>query len=93
MTSDDLVSDLISLKPFLEAHHCRTDAIDRAIASIRKDDELREWALEKCAQHHRLAVENEELRTEHIASSSAYRELANELERRSALSSVAGGGG
>jgi hypothetical protein len=42
-------------------------------------EEMRDWALEKAAIHHRLAHENEGLRTEHIASSTAYRNLAEEL--------------
>lgn len=41
---------------------------------------LREWALDKSASHHRLARESVHLRTEHIASSAAYRSLAEELE-------------
>jgi hypothetical protein len=45
-------------------------------------EELRKWALEKSSAHHRLAHENEYLRTEHIASSAAYRELAFEIEAR-----------
>jgi hypothetical protein len=40
---------------------------------------LVEWANDRSAEHHALAVENEHLRTEHIASSSAYRRLAEEL--------------
>jgi hypothetical protein len=48
-------------------------------------EELRDWALEKASTHHRLARENPHLRGEHIASSSAYRELADELARRAAL--------
>jgi hypothetical protein len=44
--------------------------------------ELLEWALDKAATHHRLAHENEHLRAEHIASSSAYRNLADELRAR-----------
>jgi hypothetical protein len=48
---------------------------------------LREWALEKSSLHHRLATENEHLRTEHIASSSAYREIADHI---AALAKVSG---
>lgn len=48
-------------------------------------EELRQWALDKCALHHRFASEDEHLRAEHIASSAAYRELAAEIEARAAL--------
>jgi hypothetical protein len=43
---------------------------------------LAEWAREQSALHHRFAVDDEHLRTEHIARSSAYRELAKEIELR-----------
>lgn len=49
---------------------------------------LREWALEKSALHHRLAHDNKHLRTEHIASSAAYRELASEIEARALTGGV-----
>lgn len=50
------------------------DQLQRDNAALREG--LAEWALEKSATHHRLARENKHLRTEHIASSAAYRELA-----------------
>ena len=40
---------------------------------------LREWALNKSSTHHRLAHDNPSLRSEHIASSTAYRNLADEI--------------
>jgi hypothetical protein len=67
-------------------------AADRIEALSRMDgvrEALREWALEKSATHHRLAHENKHLRAEHIASSTAYRELANEGIGK-ALSSLSG---
>jgi hypothetical protein len=58
------------------------DALEQQAATIA---ELREWALEKSATHHRLAHESEHLRAEHIASSAAYRELAEQIEARATL--------
>jgi Zn ribbon nucleic-acid-binding protein len=53
---------------------------ERFAAAPRHGGEgLREWALEKASTHHRLAHENPGLRTEHIASSTAYRNLADEI--------------
>lgn len=43
-------------------------------------DRLKEWALDKASTHHRLAHENKHLRTEHVASSSAYKSLADKIE-------------
>lgn len=59
-------------------------AVRAALQAIEIDEglfgRLKEWALDKSTLHHRLAHENEDLRTEHIASSTAYRNLADELE-------------
>jgi hypothetical protein len=77
--TNDLVSDLLSLKPLLEAHHCRTDAIDRAIASIRKDDELRD-ALTRPI----IGIENR-------TAGEVFDIMCDRI--RGKLSSVAGGGG
>lgn len=44
-----------------------------------------EWAFDKSATHHRLAHENEHLRAEHIASSTAYRELALALKEAASI--------
>jgi hypothetical protein len=44
-----------------------------------------EWAREKSALHHRMAAENKYLRPEHIAASTAYRDVADELENRARL--------
>ena len=85
--------------PFIGSAACRSQiivgvdagelyfAIDEALtrAAPAQVAELREWALNKSALHHRLAHENEHLRTEHIASSTAYRELAFEIDARASL--------
>jgi hypothetical protein len=63
------------------------DALEQQAATIA---ELREWALEKSATHHRLAHESEHLRAEHIASSAAYRELAEQIEARATLERTRG---
>jgi hypothetical protein len=54
------------------------DLIERLTTAIER---LQEWALDKSQTHHRMAHENEPLRTEHIASSAAYRNLADEIAR------------
>jgi hypothetical protein len=42
-------------------------------------ERIKEWAHDKADLHHRFAVEDEHLRVEHIAASSAYRTLASEV--------------
>lgn len=71
--------------PGFAHHHIMQDHREQeARAALSTNREviagLREWALNKSSEHHRLAAEDEHLRTEHIASSSAYRSLAAEID-------------
>lgn len=73
--------------------HLARAALAAIPAVPSEEDGLREWALNKAETHHRLARENPNLRTEHIASSAAYRNLADEIADRILALSPQGAGG
>lgn len=52
---------------------------DSSVEAVAREA-LKDWALEKSRVFHQLAHEDEHLRTEYIASSTAYRELAREID-------------